>query len=94
MSYTLSNTNPDISGNTTYNTNIYITGEPSGIFYIYNIQVLDSTIAFTSFSLTGGSLTLSTAQVQQLLDELGVQFKKTIKDIYANYTFQFTINPT
>ena len=94
LSYTLSNTNPDISGNTTYNTNIYITGEPSGIFYIYGIQLLDFTVSFTSFDLTGGSFTLSTAQVQELLADLGAQFQATIAGIYVNYTFQFTVNPT
>ena len=94
LSYTLSNTNPSISGSIVYNTNIYITGEPYGIFYIYGIQILDFTVAFTSFDLTGSSFTLSTAQVQELLADLGTQFQTTIAGIYANYTFQFTVNPT
>ena len=93
MSYTLSTVNPQIQGQFLFSINITVEGQPSGVFYIYNIVVLDTTITFNSFSLTGGSLTLSTADIQNLLENLGKEFQKKLDDIYANYTFQVNINP-
>ena len=93
MSYTLSTVNPQIVGNVLYPVNIYITGAPTSVFYLYNTVVIAPTIAFSSFTLTGGSISLSTADIQNLLEDLGKQFQKTLQDLYGNFTFQVTINP-
>jgi len=92
MQYTIATSNPDISGNTTYTVYVYIPGEQAGVFYIYNIEILDTTASFTSYDLTGNIIDITNSQVQEFLTYFAEQIKIRIGGIYANYTFQFIVN--
>ena len=92
MQYTIATSNPDISGNTTYTVYVYIPGEQAGVFYIYNIEILDTTASFTSYDLTGNIFYITNSQVQEFLTYFAEQIKIRIGGIYTNYTFQFIVN--
>jgi len=92
ITYTLSVVNPDIEGNTLYPVYLTITGEPSSVFYMYDIGAKDVSANFTSFEANGINFDLTNQDVLSILNYFGANLSQYFLTYYSKYTFQFIIN--